>query len=63
MQEAFLIPDNRTGLEKELHNWVIAKLRSGHSLHAVTRVLIIESQKLHESNDVVEAIRENDLQP
>jgi hypothetical protein len=29
----------------------------------VTQALIIESQKLHEAGDVVEAIRECDLQP
>lgn len=47
----------------DLHNWVITQLRSGVSLHAVTQALIIESQKLHEAGDVVEAIRECDLRP
>lgn len=63
MQEAFLIPDNRTGLEKELHDWVKTKLRQGHSLHSVTRTLIIESQKLHDTADVVTAIDDHKKLP
>ncbi len=55
--------DNKEKLKQELHNFVIMKLRQGYSLHGVTQALIIESQKLHEAGDVVEAIRECDLQP
>lgn len=50
-------------VKADLHNWVLAQLRMGVGLHAVTQALIIESQKLHETSDVVEAIRECDLQP
>lgn len=55
--------DNKERLKNELHHWVITRLRMGDSLHAITQALIIESQKLHEAGDVVEAIREHDLQP
>lgn len=55
--------EHKDKLKAELHNWVVSKLRSGSSLHAVTQALIIESQKLHETADVVEAIREFDLHP
>lgn len=55
--------ENKDKLKAELHNWVVMKLRSGAALHAVTQALIIESQKLHETADVVEAIREFDLHP
>lgn len=55
--------DNKERLKTDLHHWVITRLRMGDSLHAVTQALIIESQKLHEAGDVVEAIRECDLQP
>jgi hypothetical protein len=47
----------------DLHNWVISQLRMGVGLHLVTQALIIESQRLHEAVDVVEAIREHDLKP
>lgn len=50
-------------LKNELHHFVVIQLRSGHSLHAVTQALIIESQKLIDSTDVVEAIKESDLHP
>lgn len=53
----------KEALKADLHGWVVSKLRSGHALHAVTQALIIESQKLHESADLVEAIREFDLHP
>lgn len=55
--------DNKDKLRGELHRWVITRLRMGDSLHAVTQALIIESQRLHEAGDVVEAIRECDLKP
>lgn len=55
--------DNKDRLRADLHDWVIGRLRIGDSLHAVTQALIIESQKLHEVGDVVEAIRECDLRP
>ena len=55
--------DNKDRLRVDLHDWVIGRLRIGDSLHAVTQALIIESQKLHEVGDVVEAIRECDLRP
>jgi hypothetical protein len=48
-------------LRAELHVFVVSKLRMGYALHAVTQALIIESQKLHETADIVEAIREFDL--
>jgi hypothetical protein len=48
-------------LRADLHLFIISKLRIGYALHAVTQALILESQKLHETADVVEAIREFDL--
>ena len=48
-------------LRSDLHVFVVSKLRTGYALHAVTQALIIESQKLHETADIVEAIREFDL--
>ena len=55
--------EDKQKLKEDLHAFVVTKLRGGHSLHAVTQALIIESQKLHDSADVVKAIREFDLHP
>lgn len=58
-----MIDNMKEKVRADLHQWVLGQLRMGASLHAVTQALIIESQKLHETADVVEAIRECDLQP
>ena len=55
--------ENKEKLRKELHHFVITNLRCGHSLHAITQALIIESHKLQDTADVVEAIKESDLHP
>lgn len=55
--------ENKDRLRADLHHFVISKLRGGHALHAVTQALIIESNKLQDTADVVEAIREFDLHP
>jgi hypothetical protein len=55
--------ENKEKLKTELHHFVVTKLRCGHSLHAITQALIIESHKLQDTADLVEAINESNLQP
>lgn len=55
--------ENKEKLRTDLHQFVILKLRSGHTLHAITQALIIESHKLTDTADIVEAIKEFNLHP
>ncbi len=50
-------------LKRELHSCSLGLLRQGFSLQAVVHAMIVESQRLSDSANVVEAIEESKFKP
>jgi len=50
-------------LKRELHSCSISLLRQGFSLHSIIHALIVESERLSDSANIVEAIEESKFRP
>jgi hypothetical protein len=56
-------PDVKEKLRRELHSCTLSLLRQGFTIHAIAQAMIIESHKLADTADVVEAINESNFAP
>lgn len=50
-------------LKRELHSCSLSLLRQGFSLQAIIHAMIVESERLSDSANVVEAIEESKFKP
>ena len=50
-------------LKRELHSCSLSLLRQGFSLHSIIHAMIVESERLSDSANVVEAIEDSKYRP
>jgi hypothetical protein len=50
-------------LKRELHSCTLSLLRQGFTLHAIIHAMIVESERLSDSANIVDAIEDSKFKP